>query len=255
MSFPPASDTPIFIDQHAQFQGTTGSGKTYRATYQLMARWRQLQRVPQNEYFIVVVDTKPVPRGFDDAIGNFGVLQKPPFNGHLLHSPLSQFDFNSLTATRVIVYRPEESRRSPDYFSEDFEYLHGLQFRDAKGKVSSLPFLIYLDEIIDVFSSEDTRKEYMIGFSKLMAQGRSSWQTVWVGSQMPVYIDTSILRLCTASFVFRLETEDDRLKMARNLGAPMMRDRIPNKHGFWYVNTASEKYGAPTYYDGVRGRR
>ena len=71
---PPARDTPIFMDQHALFVGTTGSGKSTRMVKQLARRMYRVRNTDPNSYKVVIVDTKPIAFGQSDDGGHYGKL-------------------------------------------------------------------------------------------------------------------------------------------------------------------------------------
>jgi hypothetical protein len=117
--------------------------------------------------------------------------------------------------------------------------------------MTPLPMTLAIDELIDIITSDEHRRVYIEGFTKMLTQGRSALQTMWILTQYPVYIDPSIKRNARVNFVFRLPDENDRKIMAGILGSKKVSDPIRSRHGFWYQNDSIETtLNNPVYYDG-----
>lgn len=253
---PSAGQTPIYLDQHALFVGTTGSGKSTRMIKELAWRLGQTRNIDPNSYKIVLVDTKPISYGQSDELGHYS------FTGGRIYRDWKTIDLNN-EESRLIIYRPTEDLVSPEEFDPFFDKI--LSYRRTvtrtamvNGKpvtstqASPLPVTLIIDELIDVFSSKDRRSEYMQGFTKFLTQGRSSLQTLWILTQYPTYIDPAIKRNVSANFVFELPDENDRRIMAGILGFKEITKAIPDQHGFWYRNSAiPATRRSPIYYSGA----
>ena len=244
---PPASYTPINLDQHGFFFGTTGAGKSYRLRKQVKAREALLARrgIAMNLYKIIIIDTKPVGYGQDDALGHFSDM------GGTIIRDWRDFDPNRIQ-TRIIVYRPRQEDIRPQTFEEFFGFLRGIQYTDRQGKLSQYPFLLAIDELTDVITADGKRVVYLQNLDKILRQGRESLQTIWIATQYPVFIDPSIKRLVTVRFLFRLPDPKDRRMMVGYFGSRLVDKPIRDRHGFWYQNDLIEPTTIePRYYTGV----
>ena len=228
---PLGSQTPIYLDQHALLVGTTGSGKSTRMVRQLAWRMGRVKNIDPAAYKIVIVDTKPVSFGQSDDKGHYG------FTGGTIYRDWRLLDI-AKEQNRLIIYRPTEDLKNPDEFQKFFSRMLDYRYKDAKGNVTPLPFTIIVDELVDIFSSEKTRTTYIEDFTKILVQGRSSLQTLWILTQFPVYIDPSIKRNVSVNFVFRLPDENDRKVMAGILGFKEVAKPIRSPHGFFYQNSS-----------------
>ena len=229
---PLGAQTPIYLDQHALLVGTTGSGKSTRMVRQLAWRMGRVKKIDPSAYKILIVDTKPVSFGQDDDVGHYG------FTGGAIYRDWRVLDLAKAPG-RLLIYRPTQDLINPDEFAKFFNRLLDYRYHDNRTKKDTpLPFTIIVDELVDIFSSEKTRTAYIEGFTKILVQGRSSLQTLWILTQYPTYIDPSIKRNVAVNFVFRLPDENDRKVMAGILGFKEVGGPIRSPHGFFYQNAA-----------------
>lgn len=246
---PPPSLTPIGFDQHTLFVGTTGAGKTTRMLIMLEDRLNRLKKVSPMVYKIVLIDTKPVSYGQDDAKGHFSFIPDSVIIRDWRQIDLSQID------ERVVIYRPTEDLIEPIQFAAFFNQMGKYKLR-VKGNLTAMPLLIIVDELIDVFSAERSRQKYMHGFTKIMTQGRLAMQTIWNLTQYPVYLDSSIKRTSNVIFGFMLPDEKDRVVLAGLLGDRRVRQLPNSTHGFWYQNQQiPQTLIRPLYFDGISRNR
>lgn len=232
---PSPFQTPINLDQHAFFVGTTGAGKTHRATLQILARASQLDRagVPPEVGKILIFDTKPVGYGEDSERGNFYDLPGTIFHDWRDYDP-------KRIPTRIAIYRPPDEDISPTVFNAFLGYLRGIRYRASSGDVSPMPMTVVFDELTDIITSDGKRVVYLQNLDKLLRQGRSSLQTLWIETQYPAYIDATIKRLTTCRFMFRLPDPKDRKLMEGFFGTKLVGAKIPYRFGFWYQNDLIE---------------
>lgn len=230
--------------------GKTGSGKSTRMVRELGWRVQQTRRIDPAAYKIILIDTKPISFGQDDDEGHYGRV----IPGARIYRDWKLIDLRRETA-RVIIYRPTPNLINPDEFGRFFDSLQQYQVKQQNGKLAPLPMTIIIDELIDIFSSDKRRTQYIEGFTKLLTEGRSALQTLWILTQFPVYIDAAIKRNVSVNFVFRLPDENDRKTMAGILGNKLVADPIRNTHGFWYQNDAIEAtMEQPLYFTGADQR-
>ena len=246
---PSPFQTPIFLDQHAFIVGTTGGGKTTRTKLQIAARIYDLQRyrVSPKAYKIIIIDTKPITFGMRDDEGfYFDLIQR--YNGILIRE-YTAFPWND-ESTYLFVYRPNREDINPQNFAEFFMYMANLQMSTETGRVQ-MPYLIVIDELVDIAADDRTRLRYMHGFTRIMAEGRASLQTIWTETQSPRFIFGDIRRLTTARFIFRLPDPEDRKYMRDVTGDTRLRDPIRDPYGFYYSNDQVPNASAPIYFSGV----
>ncbi len=226
------------------FVGKTGSGKSTRMVRELAWRMNQVKNIDTSAYKIILIDTKPISFGQNDDEGHYA------FTGGRIYRDWKLIDLRR-EATRLVIYRPTANLVNPDEFSKFFDSLETYQVKTNNGRIAPLPMTIIIDELIDIFSSEKRRTTYIEGFTKLLTEGRSALQTLWILTQFPVYIDAAIKRNVSVNFVFRLPDENDRKTMAGILGSKMVAEPIRNSHGFWYQNDAIEAtMDQPLYFNG-----
>lgn len=225
---PPPNRLPIWLDQHALLVGINGSGKSTRLGD--TAKWR-IDLVRQSRmarYKFIIIDTKPIEYGQDDDLGHYSYLGGTIFRDWR--------DFNFEDENMLLIYRPLPEFINAQDFTAFFAKCFGYRLRLANGKVAPYPFTIAIDELIDIFTNPRSRLTFIEPFTKILTQGRSSLQTLWIATQFPVYIDSSIKRNARCNFVFRLPDPKDRDLMAAVLGYRGVRRAIPWLHGFWYQN-------------------
>lgn len=228
--------------------GKTGSGKSTRMVRELAWRVQQTRKIDPAAYKMILIDTKPISFGQDDDEGHYA------FTGGRIYRDWKLIDLRKETS-RIVIYRPMPNLVNPDEFGKFFNSLQQYQVKQGNGKSAPLPMTIIIDELIDVFSSERKRTTYIEGFTKILTEGRSALQTLWILTQFPVYIDAAIKRNVSVNFVFRLPDENDRKTMAGILGNKLVSDPIRNTHGFWFQNDAIEAtMEQPLYFTGTDDR-
>lgn len=228
--------------------GTNGSGKSTRIIEELIWRLYTVRAIPANAYKVVLIDSKPVSYGENDAVGHYAYLP-----GHIVRD-WREIDLVT-EPERLIIYRPYRELVTPQEFTQLFDKLSTYNFRTPEGNVSALPVTVVVDELSDILSDSKKRVTYIEGFSKMLAEGRSALQTLWIGTQFPVYIDPGIKRNVRVNFCFRLPDEDDRKTMAGVLGWKAVKEPIRDVHGFWYQNDAIQAtLDHPIYFDGRKDR-
>lgn len=241
---PTAAKTPIRLDQHALLVGINGSGKSTRMEMEAAWRLSRMQRFSPQVYKFIIVDTKPISYGQSDDLGHYSHL------GGTIYRDWADINL-AKEENRLIIYRPTNDLVNPENFSEFFNRILSYRYRASNGTVSPLPMTVVIDELIDIITSETSRRTYIEGFTKMLVQGRSALQTLWILTQYPVYIDPSIKRNARVNYVFRLPDESDRKIMAGILGFKEAALPIRSRHGFWYQSDAIDStLSRPWYFDG-----
>ena len=239
----PAS-TPILLDQHALFVGVNGSGKSSRMELEAVWRLQRMARYSTSVYKMLIVDTKPISYGQNDDYGHYSHL------GGTIYRDWSDIDL-AAEKNRLIIYRPTADLVNPEDFAGFFDKILSYRYKAANGNLSPLPMTVIIDELIDIITSDTSRRTYIEGFTKMLSQGRSALQTLWILTQYPTYIDPSIKRNTRVDFVFRLPDENDRKIMAGIIGSDLVRKPVRDRHGFWYFSDAIDStMVTPWYYDG-----
>ncbi len=243
---PSPAQTPILLDQHALMVGINGAGKSTRM--ELQVRWRlrrmEAQRTSPSAYKMIIVDSKPISYGQNDDYGHYSHL------GGVIYRDWNDIDL-SKEKSRLVIYRPTDGINNPENYAGFFNKMLSFRYRNSKGVISPLPMTIVIDELIDIITSETRRRTYIEGFTKMLTQGRSSLQTLWILTQYPTYIDPSIKRNARVNFCFRLPDQNDRDIMSSVFGSKELKKPIRARHGFYYMNDAIEStLNNPRYYDG-----
>ena len=242
---PTAAQTPVFLDQHCVAFGTNGSGKTERLVRKMVpARAREIDatgRIPRSIYKVIVCDTKPVGYGGDDELGHFADL-----GGTIIHD-WRDFDPGKIES-RIVIFRPNQADISPFLFNEFFDFLRNLRYRNPQGKMAQYPFVIVLDELSDIITADGKQVVYLQSMDKILRQGRQSLQTMWILTQYPVFVGSTIKRLATVRFLFRLPDEKDRKLMKGYFGTDLVTNKIVDPYGFWYQNDMIPRTVAEPYY-------
>ncbi|MCY0881204.1 MAG: hypothetical protein OWS74_04340, partial [Firmicutes bacterium] len=179
-----------------------------------------------------LLDTKPVAGGGNDNIGNYGAFVAE-VQGKVVRE-WQEIQWND-ERTRFYVWRPEQMAISPDLFNDFFTFMSTLTW-NVKGETVAYPFLIIIDELIDLAASDKSRMTYLHGMNKILTQGRAALQTIWFLTQYPRWIEGGIKRLTTARFIFRLPDPSDREYAAKLIGWKAVAKAIPYPYGFWYQN-------------------
>lgn len=240
--------TPIALDQHIFDVGQTGSGKSTIMKLKILSQLLDLERlkIPVSNYRMIIVDTKDTPHGVDWRQGNFDFP-----DATRIHS-WKDFDISTIK-TRLIIYRPDlnSDEMNPGHFREVFQDIRNLRLVMPGQKANEaglLPLRVFIDELSDVVGTETTRNAYIDTMSELLVQGRSTWQTFWMSTQNPIYLDANVRRQTQVKFVFYLDSPDDRDFIAKQLGDKTIRKPIPDLHGFFYANRQIESLRGGTIY-------
>lgn len=204
-------------------------------------------QIPPRSYKIIILDSKQVGWGGDNHLGNFVSLVKT-VNGVLV------WDWRDIKWNDdhyLYVWRMEDGAINPENINSFFMEARLHKLRSPQGESTAFPFWIILDELVDISTTETSRVIYLSGLTKLLSEGRSAGQTVCIETQTPSYIHGDIKRMTTVRFVFRLPDPIDREYVAKLLGSPILKRRIPDAFGFYYQNDMIAG-GEIFYYDGVK---
>jgi len=188
--------------------GKTGSGKSVLVKRILKEMSQQAKEFPFR-YPIIILDTK----GAEKTFGGFGTRV-----GHLAELNPTIYEQS------ITVYSPVPEENNRRYYEGFFEYLYGL----------NIPMLVYIDELTDIGKGNDVPPAYQ----RFMKLGRERYQALWAGTQNPVFINHDFFSNADHFFIFDLNLEADRKKLAAFAGDEV-KERVANKHGFWYYSTDS----------------
>ncbi len=75
----------------------------------------------------------------------------------------------------------------------------------------------------------------------LLQRGRSRNISVWSSTQRPTLVPLESISEATHFFVFRLNLEDDRKRIASIAGKKML-EPVKDKHGFFYLNDETDNF-------------
>jgi energy-coupling factor transporter ATP-binding protein EcfA2 len=117
-----------------------------------------------------------------------------------------------------------------DWYDEIFERLY-----DA-GNLT-----LYIDEGYAVSMGSGHFSKWL---NALYTRGRERGIGVWAATQRPAWIPLFMISEADWLFVFRLNLEEDRKRLAAVAGE-QVRSRIRDPHGFWLVNAGEDR---PVYY-------
>lgn len=241
---PAPSQTPILLDQHAMLVGINGSGKSTRMEMEALWRIERMRPYSPQVYKFIIVDTKPISYGQNDDLGHYSHM------GGVIYRDWRDIDL-AKEQSRLIIYRPNAEFINPTEFGLFFDHVLSFRYKTSQGNITPLPLTVAIDELIDIVTSETQRKVYIEGFTKMLTQGRSALQTLWILTQYPVFIDASIKRNARVNFVFRLPDKNDREVMAGILGSDEVKKPIRTRHGFFYSSDAIEStLTNPWFFDG-----
>lgn len=241
---PPASMTPIMLDQHALITGINGSGKSTRLTLQASWRLQRMRKFSPRSWKMVIVDSKPIQYGENDDYGHYWKL------GDVIYRDWRRFTLEN--DYRCVIYRPTADLVNPTDFGQFFDKLRDYRRKDPHGNLAPLPMTIIIDELIDIIASQRSRRTYIESFTKFLTEGRGALQTLWIATQYPTYIDAGIKRNARVNFVFRLPDGNDRKIMAAVLGSRLLEQPIRYKHGFFYQNDAFDQtLTVPEFFNGI----
>lgn len=128
-------------------------------------------------------------------------------------------DLGQLGAGKAI-FRPKLSERSPEHYDAFFRWIF------ERGNT-----ILWVDEIYSICEGQ----EIPFYLKALLTQGAALGIGVWICTQRPKFVPNFCFSEAEHFFVFRLNLEEDRAKVASWAGKSVM-DNPPGKHGFWYVN-------------------
>jgi hypothetical protein len=187
----------ILSSQRVSFAGKTGSGKTFLAQYLL----RGFKR-------LVVIDPK---MSLGTPKWNLDVPDRKVIKALEKGEP-----------GRIRYWIPPEISKSGEpVWDSIFEWVWTL------GDVA-----VYIDEMYSV--ALNGRMSYPL--RRLYTQGREPGIGVWASTQRPSYVPLEMFSEAEWMFVFMLNIEEDRKKIARGTGAVEFERPIKDEHGFWLYN-------------------
>lgn len=193
------SKTEIKTSEHVFIPGRTGSGKTFLAESYLNGFDN-----------VVVLDTK----GFFD----WKTSEKPvPVFENL--AELSNFGQGRA------IYRPDFTELNQEFYDSFFQWIYRRKNT-----------IVYIDELMEVCPSPRTYPLYLKG---ILTRGREMNIGCWMSTQRPKDIPSLCLNQSNHFFIFNLQEEADREKIAR---ATEKREFLQNpgtlkSYIFWYYNS------------------
>lgn len=201
----------------------TGGGKTFIARKYLAGY--------QN---VVCLDTKgtTVWPEVPGTIWDLGTKDEPKFKlkepGENLSMVFHLADLPKIKTPKII-YRPVFEELTPDFYEEFFKWCYKRQ-----------NCIVWVDEAMSVSPTPYKIPEY---YKAILTRGRERRTSVWSLTQRPSGIAQVIISESIHFFVFDLNLEQDRDKMASVTGCDEFMEKpgktkgIPN---FWYFNANGE---------------
>jgi len=197
-------------DESVTIIGRKGSGKTYG----LLTLLKAVQ--PTGRYRIVILDTKQT--------GDFKMYPTVRYLKDL-HKKVEKYP--------IVVYAPvDQEARDPAYIEGFFRWAY--QRWDT---------LVVVDELTSIVYGNDTPDSYR----DITDRGRAKHVSIWQGNQKPVFVPHAALSEADHYFVFDLQMETDRKKVASIIGNKAL-IRPPDPHGFWYYHKSLRD---PVYFRGM----
>jgi MoxR-like ATPase len=193
--------TIIRTDQHVFVPGMTGSGKTFLCESYLNAYKN-----------VIVLDTK----GFFNWKSS---IEPVPVFTHLK-------DLGGFREGRAI-YRPDFTELNEDFYNAFFKYIY--ERRNT---------IVYIDELMEVAPSSRTYPLYLKG---LLTRGREMNIGVWMSTQRPRDIPILCFTQSTHFFVFYLQLQEDRHRLAVATEQPTFEINAGTlkSHIFWYYDATN----------------
>lgn len=131
----------------------------------------------------------------------------------------------------IIVYTPVEDEQNRGFYNGLFEYMYNRH----------KPCLVCVDELALVAKGNDVPVYY----ERFMKQGRERVQSLWAGTQNPVFVNHDFFSNSDHFFIFDLLLDADRKKVSSFAGK-QVEDRPPDTHGYWYYSTRMRD---PVYFE------
>lgn len=192
-------------DEHLFVPGMTGSGKTFLVQY-------YASLIPKITY---VLDTK----------GTFEWIHVP-LSEKIIVTSLDQLEHASRSYNRVI-YRPRREELDFEFYNAFFEYCY---FRKQCS--------VIVDEAMQICPSPSKIPEFYKG---ILTRCRELDVNIWSCTQRPATIPVVIYSEATHWFVFKLNSANDRKRLAEFTGYDIFNDSIPKRvFIYWNANSGNE---------------
>lgn len=124
------------------------------------------------------------------------------------------------------IYRPSFEELNEDYYEAFFKWIY---FRQNT--------IVWVDEVMSVCQNSQNIPTY---YKAILTRGRERNTSVWSLTQRPKTIPLVIISEATHFFVFRLNIEADRQRIAEIAGSDKFLINPP-KYDFWYYNTEMDE--------------
>jgi len=196
----------IKINQSVFIAGRTGCGKTYLAKKYLA-----------NYPFVVALDTKgmlkweEVPKKDLTIVTNLADLPK--------------------ATTPKIIYRPSFTEMNLESYNEFFKWVY---FREN--------CIVWVDEVMGVCPNSSKIPEY---YKAILTRGREKNTACWSLTQRPLTIPAVVISESLHVFVFQLNMEQDREKIANITGYNEFKRPPQAKFQFWYLDLTGDEVNSP----------
>jgi len=197
----------IPTNQHVFIAGRTGSGKTFLAEQYL------------NGYKnVCVLDTKGLFT-WESAGKEVEIVTK------ISDLPLA--------VKSKIIYRPIWQEMKPEYYNAFFEWCYNRRNT-----------IVYVDEFMSVSDNPFKIPDYC---KAILTRGREHNVSLWVSTQRPSGISQIAISEASHFFIFTLNLQTDREKVASITGMRELLERPEDaathkeKYIFWYVNIEKER--------------
>ncbi len=195
------SRTVIKPNEHVLIAGRTGSGKTYLAR-KYLAGYKN----------VAVLDTK-------------GTLRWPEVPEEDLAVVTRISELSGIEKPKII-YRPDWEEMEETFYNAFFEWVYRRQNT-----------IVWVDEVMAVAPGPLRIPEY---YKAILTRGRELNVAAWSLTQRPSGIPLVCMSEATHFFVFDLNMEEDRDRLARITGCPQLLQK-PGRYTFWYHLATSDK--------------
>ena len=204
------SDNIIPTDNHVFIAGMTGTGKSFLCENYL-AHYQN----------VIKLDTKNVvdERRRENKNLWAGLTENRDF------SVVRTLDELAYIETPKIIYAPDFSEQTPENYDILFDWI----FRRENN-------ILWIDEFTDI----GTASYCPTNLRRLYVQGRSKNVGVWACTQRPSGIPVISLANSRHFFIFDLNMDVDRKKVAQITGQPEFLE-MPGGFNFWYYRVGSKK--------------
>jgi hypothetical protein len=184
--------------EHVFIVGSTGTGKTVLANNYLSNTFAK----------VFVLDSK----------GTFSWMKNFSNKESLFVRNIKNLKVNSKKIHKII-YRPSANEMTQEYYNQFLKYVYN--FKNC---------IVYIDEIAQICKNTFN---YPLYAKHLLERGREFNIGVWGATQRPKNIFSGFMTESTHYFVFRINGENDRKRVAQDCSNDKFLERLTG-HNFYY---------------------